>query len=186
MIALWRVTLRRVWWSVWGITGLTLIRLIRRRIARIVSMLLIRSTLRRVALGWHLRCLLLLWRNSRSSTGTTGLLPWDGRSLIGRCLAGGRSRRRRDLRCPSTVTSGRRWLLLVGWRRMGLACWRSCRGLTGRTLLLLLLLLRRWLLLVRGRTLRRSSTSDGSRWLIRAGSLSRLAGMSGITGFVAG
>lgn len=72
---------------------MTLIRLIRRRISWIVSMLLIRSPLRRIALvlGRHLgRLLLLLRRNSGPSTGTTlGRLPWDGWSLVGRRLSGG-------------------------------------------------------------------------------------------------
>lgn len=73
---------------------MTLIRLIRRRISRIVSVLLIRSPLRRIALilRRHLGrlLLLLLGRNSRSSTGATlGRLARDGRSLVGRCLTGG-------------------------------------------------------------------------------------------------
>lgn len=166
---------------------MTLIRLIWRRISRVVSMLLIGSPLRRIALvlGWHLRCLLLLRRNSGTSRPSLGL-PRNGRSLVGWRLTGGRCRRRRDLRCPSAVTSGRR-RLLVGWRRMGLACGRRTRRwlTSGRTLLLLLL--RRRLLLVRRRTLRRSNTSDGSRWLIRtAGSLSRLTGVSRIAGVMAG
>lgn len=164
---------------------MTLIRLIRRRISRIVSMLLIRSTLRRIALALrrHLGRLLLLRRNSRTST-RTARLPWDGWSLVGRCLTGGRSRRRGYLRCSSAITSGRRRLLLIGWRRMGLACGWSCRRLPRGTLLLLLLRRRR--LLVRGRTLRRSATPNGSGRLIRTCSLSRLTGVSRITRFVTG
>lgn len=73
---------------------MTLIRLIRRRISRVVSMLLIRSPLRRITLilRRHLGrlLLLLLGRNSRPSTGTTlGRLARDGGSLVGRRLSGG-------------------------------------------------------------------------------------------------
>lgn len=165
---------------------MTLIRLIRRRISRIVSMLLIRSPLRRIALvlGRHLgRLLLLLGRNSGPSTGTTlGWLPWDGWSLVGRRLSGGRGCWRRTLRCSSAVTSGRR-RLLVGWRRMGLACGRSRGGLAWGPLLLLG---RRWLLGIGWWSLRWGATSDGCGRLIRTGSLSRLTGMGGIAGFMTG
>lgn len=66
---------------------------------------------------------------------------------------------------------------------MGLACGRSCRGLSGGALLLLGW---RWLLRVGWWSLGWGTTSNGSRRLIRAGSLSRLTGVSGITGFVTG
>lgn len=172
MIALWRITLGRVWWTVRRIAWLTLIRLIRRRIARIVSMLLVRAALWRIALvlGCHRR---LLRRNS----GTTRL-PWNGRPLIGCRLTGRRSRRwRTRLRWSSstTITSGR--LLLIRRRRlMGLACGRLSRGLSRRTLLLLR---RRWLLLlVRGWPLR----SNGSRRLLIGPC--RLSRMGGISRFV--
>lgn len=90
MVALGRIALRRVGRSVRGIAGLTLIRLIWRRISRVVSMLLVRSPLRRIALilGRHLWSLLLLRRNSGTSRPSLGL-PRNGRSLVGRRLTGG-------------------------------------------------------------------------------------------------
>lgn len=82
VVALRRIALRRVWWTVRWIARLTLIRLIWRRIARVVSMLLVRATLRRVALV--LRC---HGRLLRRYTGTSRL-PWNRRSLIGCSLPG--------------------------------------------------------------------------------------------------
>lgn len=179
MVALRRITLGRVWWTVRGIARLTLIRLIRRWIARVVSVLLVRATLRRIALvlGCH-RC--LLWRNSGATR-----LPWDWRPLIGCRLASRRSRWRWTSlwwSSTTTITSGR-LLLIRRRRRMGLTCGRLPSGRRLSRWTLLLLRRRRLLLLIRGWPLR-SSTSNGScRLLIGA---CRLTGMRRVTRFVTG
>lgn len=158
---MWRVPLGWVRRTIRRVGGLTLVRLIRRRISRVVSMLLIRSTLWGIALVLgHRR---LLGRHSGTSR-----LAWSRCHLIRRRLPCGRSRRRWLGR--STITSGR--LLLIRRRRMGLIRRRLCRRLSRSG----------WALLLRRLLLRNlRSTSHRRCRLIRPRSLTGRASMRRIT-----